>query len=86
MNLYAQILEMQRSAKNIQPFMQQEFNRKYRQLTSGKTYTIDYWIQWNDQYEDRELKVYADSPEEAIEKAKKIAHRGKHFEVTNITE
>ena len=48
-----------------------------------KKYTVAYWIEYKDQPFDREIDVYADSPEEAIHIAKlnPRTRRGKHYKI-----
>jgi len=46
-----------------------------------KKYEVEYWVYRNDDYTDEEVTVWANSEEEALEKAKTETRRGKNFKI-----
>ena len=62
-------------------------NRLLESLTEDsneKEYEVQYWVYRNDDYDSDEVIVKASSEEEALEKAKEEAYRGKNFKVIAI--
>lgn len=52
--------------------------------SNEKEYMVQYWIYRNDDYDNDEVIVKASSEEEALEKAKEEAYKGKKFKVIAI--
>jgi len=51
--------------------------------SSNKKYTVQYWTQKNDEYDDQEIDIMANSEEDALLKAKQSVRRGKDFKILN---
>lgn len=61
------------------------FNRRLLENEENKNkYIVQYWLYRNDDYDDYDIEVEAKSEEEAIEKAKEEAYKGKKHKVIAV--